>query len=69
MQVNIWFNTLVAFLRLSTFRKCESLRAEKLVEQENGHRKNAIYYRESMGTDVVLCTLKGALEIQGFTVN
>ncbi len=50
--------TLVAFLGLSTFRKCESLRTEKLVEQENGNGNNAIYYRESMGSELVLCALK-----------
>ena len=48
--------SLVAFLRLSTFRKCESPRTEKLVEQENGNYAN--YYRESTGSQLVFCARK-----------
>ncbi len=43
------FITLDVILRLSTFRKCESLTTEELVQQESAHGDHAIYYSKSIG--------------------
>ena len=64
IHINIHgLSILPAFLRLSTFRKYESSTAEKLVLQENAHGDRAIYYSESIGTELVVCTLHAVWEM------
>ena len=67
LQVILWeevqrrsthgLSALPTFLRLSSFKKYESLTTEKLVQQENAHEDHAIYYSESMRTELTVCTL------------